>query len=149
MSQRGKQITFAVIDIMNKPGRNTERSIAYDVTVRIEFLDLENRSLVVVKNGFLTQAGSNSFIEGIGKTGHRREVDFYPDENWQLPVVYKWLDDDMIYAYDPASPLKSKKIGNKPVRARITFEGTNLRLTRPIKYFVRPWQDKIWIQLQK
>jgi hypothetical protein len=146
----GRKVGVAMISIDNKPLQKTDNSIAYNVSACINFFDRKDNHLLQVKCGYWTRNSPEKFFSDSGKKRKCEKIDFYANESWYLPIVYKWEDEDVVYAYDHAASVKSKKLGKLPIKFRITFEGENLNPTRPINYLIVPQPggrlDGFWIQ---
>ncbi len=146
----GGKVGVAMISIDNKPARNTENSVAYSVFARIDFFDRKDNHLLQIKCGYWTRTSPEGFFAESGKKRKCEKVDFYSNETWYLPVVYKWENEDTVFAYDHSSSIKSKKLGKLPIKFSVVFEGENLKPTRPINYLLVPQPggrlDGFWIQ---
>ncbi|MHB8779101.1 MAG: hypothetical protein ACYC6R_15285 [Anaerolineales bacterium] len=146
----GGKVGVAMISIDNKPARSTENSVAYSVSARIDFFDRKDNHLLQIKCGYWTRTGPERFFAESGKKRKCEKVDFYSNDTWYLPVVYKWESEDIVFAYDHSSSIKSKKLGKLPIKFSVTFESENLNLTRPINYLLVPQPggslDGFWIQ---
>jgi hypothetical protein len=146
----GRKVGVAMISIDNKPSRVTEKSVAYNVSARIDFYDMKDKHLLQVKCGYWTKTSPENFLADSGKKKKCSKIDFYTHETWYLPVVYKWEGDDTVYAYDHAGSIKSKKLGKLPIKFNITFVGENLKTTETLKYFLVPQpgdrRNGFWIQ---
>jgi hypothetical protein len=146
----GEKVGVAMISIKNKPVRITDNSVAYNVSANISFFDRKDKPLLRIKCGYWTRTSPEHYFADAGKKKKCEKIDFYPSDTWYLPIVYKWEDEDTVYGYDPASSIKSKKLGKLPMKFTVIFEGENIKSTRPLQYLLKPQPAGLsggfWIQ---
>ncbi len=133
-----KKIAIAVIAVKNKPGRRTDNSTAYQVSARLDFFDRKDRILAQVRCGYWSRDSAQNYFSEMGKKKKCEKIVFYTHDSWNLPIAYQVEGSDIIYAYDQAAPIESKKIGKLPVKLSIVFEGENFKATQPTKYLLVP-----------
>lgn len=147
----GGKIAFGMVSIKNKPGKQTDKSTAYEVSARLEYYDRSGRKVAQLKCGHWTKGSARHFIYDIGKTKRCEKITFYTHDTWCLPIAYEVENDEVIYAYDHTNALRSKRIGKLPITVSIVFEAENLKKTKPIRYLLVPnttgtYPKGFWIQ---
>lgn len=148
---KGKKIAIGMISIKNKPHRQTDNSVAFEVSARLEYYDREDRKLAGVKCGYWKRDSAQNYFSEMGKKKRCGKINFYTHDTWYLPIVYQVEDNEIIFAYDPANAVQSKRIGKLPIRVSIVFEAENLKPTKPIRYLLVPnstgtYPRGFWIQ---
>jgi hypothetical protein len=149
VSHNNSRIGIGMISIKNNPGRKTDKSTAYGVSARIDFSDQKGKHILSVKYGYWTRDSAEKFFPEYGKKKQCEKVDFYTYNQWYLPIAYKDENDDSVFAFDPASPLMSKKLGKLPVNFKVFMEGENFKSKRPLNYVLMPQPNGLegfWIQ---
>ncbi|SRR6266498_2726478 len=157
----GKKIAIGMISIKNRPNRQTsiknrpnrqtDNSTAFEVSARLEYYDRANRKIAQVKCGYWTRDSAQNYFLAMGKKKRCEKINFYTHDTWYLPIAYQVENNELIYAYDHASAVQSKKIGNLPIKVSIVFEAENLKTTQPIRYLLIPnttgiYPRGFWIQ---
>ncbi len=149
ITHNNSRIGIGMISIKNNPGRKTDKSTAYDVSARIEFLDRKDKHILTVKCGCWTRDSAEKFFSEYGERKRCEKVDFYTYNQWSLPIAYKLEDSDLVFAYDRTSPLMSRKIGKLPVKFKVFIEGENFKSPKPMNYILMPQPSGLegfWIQ---
>lgn len=147
-----EEIVVAIIDINNNPGNRTQKSIALDVSAHLDYYDMNGRHLFHINYGRWWEIDTPLFPEKAEDLKQYRKVNIYPGEIQRLPIAYKQVKGNIIYAYkynshiEMAKQRTKYKLGRSPTKVSVVFEGTNLKPTPPIKFLVRPWNDGIWLR---
>lgn len=134
----GKKIAIGIISIKNRPDRQTDNSTAFEVVARLEYHDRTGRKIAQVKCGYWTRDAPQNYFSEMGQKKRCEKITFYTHDTWYLPIVYEVENNEIIYAYDHANAVQSKRIGKLPFTVSVCFEAENLKKTKPIKYLLVP-----------
>ena len=150
VDHNNSKIGIGIIGIKNDPRKKTDKSTAYGVSARIEFSDRNDKHILTVKRGYWTRDPAIKFFPEYGKIKQCGKVDFYTYNPWSLVAIYKFEDNDTVFAYDPTRPLMSKKIGKMPIKIRIFIEGENYKSRKSLNYILVPQPSGLegfWIKV--
>lgn len=135
---QGSRIAVALMPVKNQPGRRTDKSIAYDVSAKIEYFTKDDKLILRVKCGYLSKVTAEDYFQEMGDKKGCTKVVFFADESYSIPLLYEVEGDNVTYAYDHGSPFKARKLGNLPIKINIWLSGANYKSKYPIKFFVVP-----------